>query len=200
MTILDHSEITAAIKDVLFFDVGVARSAEERVAEAASKAVCDLLERKAREAFAEAASAYVPPITPEPASAMVRSEMSPTDIRLEAYAIAAKRPSYGVTNAEFHQHAEEIARNIERGFAKPEVDTTGKPGGKSFHDLVDKIYGRTEWRREGWNDCKAVLIRTITRQLNGEHPVGHWMLEKKHNSLANIRDFIASFNFDPKKP
>jgi hypothetical protein len=126
--------------------------------------------------------------------------MSDQDIRVEAYNLAVRRGSYGVTEDELHKLAADIAENIRHGFTKKRETFQAKPGTPDFQDAIDAIYGRTEWRREGWNDCKAVMLGALRKQLNGEQPIGKWMLSKTKNTLHDVRDFIASFDFDPSKP
>ena len=64
--------------------------------------------------------------------------------------------------------------------------------------ILASIFGRVEWRREAWNDLKAVMIRVLNRQI-AEPTDDSYILDKK-STLQQVSDFVASFQFDPEKP
>lgn len=65
--------------------------------------------------------------------------------------------------------------------------------------ILQSIFERVEWRREAWNDLKAVLIRAVNKRL-GEHVCGDILKGVPKKYLEQFRSFVASYQFDPEKP
>lgn len=92
-------------------------------------------------------------------------------------------------------------QDVETLRVKIEVDQT------ELDEAVAGLFGKSEWRREGWNDAKAVMIRVINGvQRAIEHSTSNVADELSllagfnQEQLKKVRSFISSFVFDPEKP
>ncbi len=203
-TTIDRPEIEAAVRNGIrgfhksLGHIEFGDSVDPFLLDLITSNITALLDRKVEEAIAEARCEVVPPVT----SIGELSTMSDRDVRAHAYNVASRIVPKSWNQDQVHGEAEKIARNIEDGFpSKTEVlSVTIKPDMTEFQEMIDSIFGRTEWRREGWNDLKAKLLRTLNKEINSPdidsfvlHPLGL-------SSLKVVRDFIAKFNFDPTKP
>lgn len=65
--------------------------------------------------------------------------------------------------------------------------------------ILQSLFERVEWRREAWNDLKAVLVRALTTRLK-QHVSGDILRGVSPKALEQFRSFVASYNFDPEKP
>ncbi len=171
----------------------------------------NLIEVQAEEimALVEACTEEQPVIVGiDPAS--VSDPLTPQDIRAYAYDVAVAS-GMGHDQSNLHQFAQQIADNVERGFLRKaemvlKIDTaeTEKLVARILREIEEQelhesIFGKTENRREGWNDCKAVMIRKITEQIADPHS-DSFILQMMPAQLDDVRRFVASFQFDPAKP
>lgn len=76
----------------------------------------------------------------------------------------------------------------------------------STTQAVAGLFKREDYRREGWNDLKAVLIRQLNEKISWDG-ANHYLPHKQVTSiyftpaeLEAFRDFIATQQFDPTKP
>lgn len=131
----------------------------------------------------------------------VSAAVTPEELRVKSYDLAiTSGKSHDQTN--LHEMAAQIEHNIVHGFAKQNVETQTykiKVDTSEMDELIRGLPCRTEWRREAWNDCKAVMIRVLNKQI--EKPRSDsYVLNMKRQQLENVRAFIASFRFDPEMP
>jgi len=94
-----------------------------------------------------------------------------------------------------HGLAADIAERVANGHPRTKVT----PDVPDFQKFIDDIFGRNEWRREGWNDARSRMIRSINEQLASPSK-SHVLNKANVVQLKIIRDFIGSFKFDPTKP
>jgi hypothetical protein len=184
---LDESEIKQVVSSAI---IEHHRSDGSVVlADRITKAVTVLLELKAVQAIAEGAKE-------EAKAEAIYSHLTREQvIRDKAYAYAAGLPEAKWGPHYLHKNAEEIATKIENGFTPAPVT----PDVPDFQKFIDDIFGRNEWRREGWNDARSRMIRSINEQLASPSK-SHVLNKANVVQLKIIRDFIGSFKFDPTKP
>lgn len=135
--------------------------------------------------------------------AFVSAAVTPQELRVKSYEIAIES-GHSHDQSNLHQFAAQIEENIRNGWtreseAKAETMTFRVKIDTSEFDAVLAQFGRTEFRREAWNDCKAVMIRVLNQQI-GDPNSDNFVLKLKKQQLENVRDFVASFEFDPDMP
>lgn len=145
------------------------------------------------------------------------------DIRISAYDLAIKTGTKG--DAALHKLAGEIAdriigEKVEKAATNEiklnlEFDASGFQAAadklrrhaefynravQRYDDVIGALFNRIDYRNEGWNDCKAVMIRAITRQISDSKGDGYVLDTLSVKQLDDVRRFISSFHFDPSKP
>lgn len=160
-----------------------------------------LIRAQAKEIFSLIESLAEPGEMVSGVAEFVSARVTPEEVRTKAYEIANKS-GHSHDQRNLHEFASEIERNIVHGFAEKNVETLTykiKVDTSEMDELIQGIFGRTEWRREAWNDCKAVMIRVLNQQMDHPH-LESWMLKLKLKQLEQVRRFVSSFEFDPTKP
>lgn len=124
-------------------------------------------------------------------------------VSIAAYELALKHPNAAWGMDYTHKIAAEIGVKLHQGF-KPEenhiVQTLSikiEPDTAAFRKAIDDIFGSVEWRREGWNDAKAVMLRKLNKQIKHPDDDSYILRNFPQAKLELVRKFIASFQFDP---
>lgn len=199
---LDESEISYVVSKAIDETNRVGPNTHSVLVPAVTKAVTNLLELKALQAVAEAAAEQG---NAEASATNAYDDYSQTavqQIRSDAYSIAQRHTTNDRPD-ELHSLAKAISEHIEAGFtpANTKILTAMiKPELSGFQEAIDAIFGRTEWRREGWNDARSVMIRKINEQIKNRFNDSYVLQPFKTPQLKIIRDFIGSFKFDETKP
>lgn len=150
--------------------------------------------------------------------------------RAVAYELAVKSGQ-----SHLHELAAKIDRNLALGFIWPpvkdtihlkvEVDTSSVDAAEEriksarghiaearaemqfISDIQSLLGDKTDYRREGWNDNKAVMLRFLRDLIRETESTGRGYTGGEQvlsgfsvAELKKVRSFIASFHFDPTKP
>jgi len=191
---LDEAEIKQVVTSAITEHHAIYTERSISLADRITKAVTQLLELKALQAVTEAAKEAG--VAKAQGEAIYHSLTREQLIRERAYEIAISSLN-GATVADSTMHglAADIAERVTNGHPRTKVT----PDVPDFQKFIDDIFGRNEWRREGWNDARARMIRSINEQLK-QSEFSHILAPFKTTQLKIIRDFIGSFKFDPAKP
>jgi hypothetical protein len=160
-----------------------------------------LLRGQAKEIFSLIESLAEPAEMVSGVAEFVSAQVTPEELRAKSYDLAI-RSGHSHDEPHLHALAAQVEQNIVNGFGEKNVETMTfkiKVDTSDMDELIRGINGRTEWRREAWNDCKAVMIRVLNKQINDPRS-DSYVLRLKRQQLENVRSFISSFQFDPDMP
>lgn len=128
----------------------------------------------------------------------VSAAVTPEELRAKSYDLAI-RSGHSHDQANLHDFAAQVEQNIVHGFAEKTLTYKIKVDTSALDEVLAREFGRNEWRREAWNDCKAVMIRVLNQQI-AKPQSDSFVLRLKPHQLENVRSFVASFQFDPDMP